>query len=91
MILASLSLFELFRWLLAIVCTVYAIIVTGQWLYSWLQYFGLSRQTALLGRYATVLLVRIRLRRFVLELLQIGTLIALFFYIVHLHRVTITH
>ncbi len=89
MILASWSLFELFRWQLALICTIYAAIVTWQWLWGWLNYFGTSRQTAMLGRYATLLLVRVRLRRFVLELVQIIALTVLFFYIVHWNHLII--
>ncbi len=89
LMLAYLTLFELFRWFLAVVCTVYATVLTIQWLWGWLKYFGTSRQTAILGRYATLLLVRIRLRRFALELVQIVALTVLFFYIVHWNHLLI--
>lgn len=81
--LASFSLFELFRWQLAVICTIYALVLTAQWLWGWLKYFGTSRQTAILGRYATLLLIRIRVARFMPDVLQIAVLVGIFFYIVH--------
>lgn len=87
MSIADLDLFDTYRWLIAIVCSVYATIVTWQWLVSYLQWFQSSRELQRVGGYAAVLLLRIRLRRFALELLQIAGLTALFFYIVHLHHV----
>ena len=85
MLIADLDLFDTYRWLVAIVCTVYATIVTWQWVVNYLEWFQSSRELKRVGGYAAVLLLRIRLRRFSLELLQIGGLTALFFYIVHLH------
>ena len=87
--LADLDLFDTYRWLVAIVCTVYATIVTWQWLVNYLQWFQSSLELKRVGGYAALLLLRIRLRRFLLELLQIGGLTALFFYIVHLHHVVL--
>ena len=83
--LAETTLFTIFRWQLSIVCTIYAVIMTWQWLYGWLVWFGSSRQTAALGRYASVLLVRIKIRRFSWELLQIAALCAIFMGLVYLH------
>ncbi len=80
---ADLQLFELFRWQLAVICTIYAGVVTWQSLWSWLTWFNTSRPAAAVGRYAGLLLLRIRMRPFLWELLQIAVLIALFGYIVH--------
>jgi len=86
-LLADLDLFDTYRWLVAIVCTVYATIVTWQWVVNYLQWFQSSRELKRVGGYAALLLLRIRVRRFALEMLQIVGLTALFFYIVHLHQV----
>jgi hypothetical protein len=85
-LLADLDFFDTFRWLLAIVCTVYAVIVTWNWLWCYLQWFGSSRELKRVGSYAAVLLLRTRIWRFGLELLQIAALTVLFFYIVYLHQ-----
>lgn len=85
-LLADLDLFDTFRWLLAIICTVYAVIVTWNWLWSYLNWFRSSREMRRVGSYAAVLILRIRVLRFGFELLQIAALTALFFYIVHLHH-----
>ena len=82
---ADLEIFGTYRWLLAIVCTVYAAVLTAQWLWSWLKWFASSRQTAVLGRYASLLLIRIRFLRFGWELVQILVLLGAFFYVVSLH------
>jgi len=83
-VVAELNIFETYRWLLSIVCTIYAAVLTWQWLWNWLVWFGSSRPTAILGRYASVLVFRIRLRRFGWELMQIVVLLVLFLYIVKL-------
>ena len=66
------DLFELYRWLLLIVGTVYTIVVWAQWLWRWLAYFGESRPKHVLGHYAVVLLLRTRLRRFAWDLGQVA-------------------
>ncbi len=85
-LIAELDFFDTFRWLLAIICTVYAVIVTWNWLWGYLQWFQSSREMQRVGNYAVVLLLRTRIRRFGFELLQIAALTALFFYIVYLHH-----
>jgi hypothetical protein len=82
---SELDLFQLFRWLLAIVGSVYTVVCAGQSLYRWLTYFGGSREKALLGRYTLVLLLRVRLRRFAGELCQIGFLLAALVGLVYVH------
>ncbi len=81
----ELNIFETYRWSLGIVCTIYAAVLTWQWLWGWLVWFGSSRPTAILGRYASLMVFRIRVLRFGWELAQIVGLLILFFYIVRLH------
>jgi hypothetical protein len=80
------DLFEVYRWLLLIVGTVYTIVCLGQVLWRWLDYFGQSRPKRVLGHYAVVLLLRTRLRRFAWDLCQVGALLAVLLYIIYLHR-----
>lgn len=80
------ELFVMYRWILAGVCTVYTMVCVGQSLWRWLDYFGSSRRTMVLGRYAGVLMLRLRLRRFGWELGQIAVLLAILCYVVYLHR-----
>ncbi|HSW46375.1 MAG TPA: hypothetical protein VLM89_12475 [Phycisphaerae bacterium] len=82
----DLDFFETFRWLLAMVCTVYAAVVTWRSLVGWLAYFQSSRETAVLGRYTLVLLLRMRVRRFAGELLQIVVLTAILILLLYAHR-----
>ena len=82
----DLDLFETFRWLLAVVCTVYAVVVTARSLVGWWEYFRSSRETAILGRYTLVLLLRTRLRRFAGELVQIAVLTAFLVLLLYAHR-----
>jgi hypothetical protein len=82
---ADFDLFVTFRWLLATVCSVYAAIVTWRSLVGWLTYFRSSRQTAVMGRYTLVLLLRLRLRRFAGELLQIAAWTALLILLLYAH------
>lgn len=85
-VLADLQIFATFRWLLAIVCTVYAVLVTLQTLRGWLLYFMSSRYNAILGRYTLALLLRLRVKRFAPELAQIGALIAALAVLLWAHR-----
>ncbi len=80
------DLFEMYRWLLVIICTVYTVICVGQSLYGWIGYFSQSRRTQVLGHYAVVLLLRTRLKKFRRDLLQIGVLLAILGVIVYAHR-----
>ena len=83
---AEIDPFYLFRWVLATVCTVYVIVVTAQSLKRWLSYFGQSRETAVLGRYTLVLLIRIKLRRFIWPMGQIVMLLTVLLGMIYLHR-----
>lgn len=82
----ELDLFVTFRWMLATVCTVYAGVCIWQSLWGWLNYFNSSRQTAVLGRYTAVLLLRLKIRRFAVELFQIAVLLAVLSLMLYLHH-----
>ena len=81
----ELDLFVTFRWMLATICTVYAAVCIWQSLWGWLNYFSSSRQTAVLGRYTVVLLLRLKIRRFAGELLQIAAWLLVLGLLVYLH------
>ncbi len=83
---AEFDLFFTFRWLLATVCSVYAAVVIGRSWAGWLAYFHSGRRTAVLGRYAMVLMLRLRIRRFSWELLQIVGLLVILAWLVYIHR-----
>jgi len=78
--------FVVFRWTLATVCTIYATVVSLRSLWDWLVYFGSSRETKVMGRYAGVLLLRVRVKRFAGELFQITLLSAILCGLIYLHR-----
>jgi hypothetical protein len=84
--LSDMQIFATFRWLLAIICTIYTLIVTGQTLRGWLVYFAGGRQNQILGRYTLALLLRVRLRRFAWELAQIAGLAAILFAMIYAHK-----
>ncbi len=67
------DLFEMWRWLLCVVCTVYALVVTGRSLWGWIEYFsGRDRTRVILRNYVLVQLLRVRLRPLAKELSLIG-------------------
>jgi hypothetical protein len=83
----SLDLFAFYRWLLAIVCTVYTAVRLGQTIHGWILYFWAPYSySGALRRYALVQLLRIRVRRFTLDLLEIVVLTAAFFAVLWLHH-----
>ncbi len=84
--LGDLQIFATFRWLLAIVCTVYTVIVTAQTLRTWLTYFMSDRRSRILGHYTVALLLRVRLKQFAWELAQIGGLLTVLALLVYAHR-----
>jgi hypothetical protein len=84
--LADLQIFATFRWILAIICTVYTLIVTGQTLRNWLLYFMAGRHHQILGRYTLYLLLRVRLKQFAWELTQIAGWLAVLLLLVYAHR-----
>ena len=66
------DLFEIWRWGLAVACTIYAIVVTLRWLAGWLTYLGEPiRERMLVRRYILLHLLRLRGNRFQSELLRI--------------------
>lgn len=80
------DLFEMYRWMLVVVCTVYTVICTAQTLLGWMQFFSESRRKQVLGHYAVVLLLRLRTRQFAWDLCQIAVLLAILAAIVYAHR-----
>jgi hypothetical protein len=82
----NVDLFDVYRWLLALLVTVYTLVVVSRALYQWLGFFASSRHTQVAGRYALLLLLRIHVRRFRGELLSIAGLLALFVFIMYLHQ-----
>lgn len=64
-LLRAIDLFDLYRYMLAWIVTIYATIVTGQSLYGWYIYLtGSDRYVALLRRYVIVQGLRLRFRAF---------------------------
>lgn len=87
MMMRDLDLFALYRWLLAIVCTIYTIVRLAQTAQGWIAYlWAPSSYSGPLRRYALVQVLRIRVRRFTLDLVQIVALTAAFFALLWLHR-----
>jgi len=81
------ELFALYRWLLCIVCTVYAVLQIARTTWSWIEFLWepeYGRRT--LRHYVVLQLVRIRFRRFVLSLAEIGVLSAALLYLMWLHQ-----
>ncbi|MCA9256377.1 MAG: hypothetical protein KDA33_12105 [Phycisphaerales bacterium] len=66
------DLFEIWRWTLAVACSLYALVVTLRWLAGWLTYLGQPlRERTLIRRYIVLHLLRLRGGRFRAELLKI--------------------
>ncbi len=86
--LAEQDLFEVWRTILCVLCTIYALVVMGQSLWSWLVFFaGDDRRTAMLRSYALVQLLRLRPRRFSWEFLQIGAWLVVLALLLNWHRI----
>lgn len=86
------DLFHLFRWLLGIVVTVYATVVTTQSLYEWWIWLvrpepGMERPFALLRRYVIVHGLRLRVRRFGGDLLVCAGLLVVFGLLMYAHHI----
>ena len=79
--------FYLFRRLLVVVCTVYAAVRLGQTAIRWhgVLWSG-GRKTTVLRHYMMVQLLRVRLRRFTVDLLQIAALAGALAALIYLHR-----
>lgn len=79
--------FYLFRYLLCVTCGIYAAVRTAQslWrLHGWL--WADRRSARLIRNYLWVQLLRIRLRRFLPDLIQIALLLALLTQLIYWHR-----
>jgi len=83
------DIFNLWRYLLGIVVTVYFVVYTARTVGSWLLWFRTSRRYTVVGHYATVLLLRARLRRFGGEVLRICLLLVVLAGVVALHWVVL--
>jgi hypothetical protein len=83
----DIEIFDLWRYLLTTVVTIYVAVYMLRTLWSWLIYFRSSRRTTVMGHYALVLLLRARVRRFDGEMLAIGLLLMLLGAVVGLHWV----
>jgi hypothetical protein len=65
--------FEEWRLILGTVCTIYAVVVTTRSIYGWIAYFTQpDRTTNLMRQYVIVQLLRLRIRPFAWELVQIA-------------------
>lgn len=82
----EIDVFAFYRWLLFIAGTVYTIIQIVRTGHSWLVWFWTVPRGATVRRYAAVQLLRIRLRRFTLDLVEIVGLTTAFFALVWLHH-----
>jgi hypothetical protein len=83
----SFDLFAFYRWALAIVCSVYTVIRLGQTAQSWLAFlWEPTPYHRTLRHYATVQLLRVRVRRFATELLEIVALTLVLAGLLWLHR-----
>ena len=87
-----LDLFDLFRWLLGTVATVYATVLLCQWAWTWWVWLsrpaaGYERHFAILRRYLVIHGLRLRLKRFGGDLLVIVGLCVVFALLFEAHRV----
>lgn len=80
------DLFETWRLILGTACSVYAIVVTARSLWMWVLYLsGSERVMSLARRYLLVQLLRLRLRPFAGELVQIGLWLAVLIVLLNWH------
>ena len=79
------DLFDLWRFLLSTVVSIYVGIYTVRTMLGWLSFFRTSRHTTVMGHYALTLLLRARLRKFGGELLKVGLLVAVLGAVIGLH------
>jgi len=83
----SWDLFYLFRYLLCLVCGVYALTRICQGMWRWRRWLWADHGTAgMLRSYLLLQLVRTRLRRHSLDILQVVILIVVFWQLILLHR-----
>lgn len=80
------DLFESWRLLLGLLCTVYAAVVTIRSTWEWVLYFsGPDKTTALMRNYVVAQLLGLRLGRFRSELLQIALWLVVLLGLLRLH------
>jgi len=83
----DLDLFQFWRWLLAVVCTVYALIITARSLWGWfVTLSGADMPHVVARRYVVVQLLRLRLADFAIDLVRISLLAGMFAFLVYAHR-----
>ena len=79
--------FEVWRFLLGTLCTVYAAVVTGRSLWRWFVYLSApDRATSFMRQYIVVQLLRLRAQRFAWELGRITFWLAALAVVLDLHR-----
>ena len=80
------ELFDLYRHMLVIVGLSYTVVRTMHAIWNWQSASAAApRMEALARRYLVMHLLRIRVRRFVFELVQIAGLIVVLVYVIQLH------
>lgn len=79
--------FEVYRFLLGTVCTIYALVVTTRSLWDWIVYLSYrDRQTRLLRQYVIVQLLRLRCKRFAGEMAMITLYLFALAAVLYAHR-----
>ena len=87
MIFGGRDLFESWRLLLTTVCSIYALVITGKSLWEWVVYLSApDKATTLMRSYVISSLLRIRVRSFAGELIQIAFWSAALLLILVLHQ-----
>jgi len=79
------DLFEFYRFLLALLVGVYCVVKLISFLWRWHRFDSRYRWAPLVRRYVVVQLLRIRVRRFVLDFLQIAALALILILLVSRH------
>ncbi|MHC4064937.1 MAG: hypothetical protein ACYSUQ_04805 [Planctomycetota bacterium] len=80
------DIFDLYRQLLAIILATYMVVRLANFIWRWQLASGSARRwESMARRYLVVQFLRIRVRRFVVDLLQLSVLAVVFAYLVWLH------
>lgn len=79
------DLFEFYRFLLALLVLVHCVVKLVSFVYRWYAFDSRYRWAPLVRRYVVVQLLRIRVRRFLFEIAQLGALAAIFILLVSRH------
>lgn len=80
------DLFESWRLMLAVICGIYATVVTLRSLWEWLVYFAApDRSTQLMKRYVVLHLLRLRWSRFSKQWLMIGFYLLALVFLLYWH------